>query len=698
MQTLRTSTDPDGVVTVVLDAPRKSVNTLTKLLLAELGEVVAGIEREKPRGVIFASAKKRSFVAGADIFEISKMSAAELDRHLAFGQELFTRIEELAVPTVAAINGDCLGGGLELALVCKLRIAADDPSISIGLPEVKLGLVPGWGGTVRLTRLIGLGNALPMILAGKTLSPTRAREAGIVDEVVAGDELLAAARERVLSNAPRAASPEQFFGRARSESIPATDPNYPAQSKLIEVVTEGLAHGPAAGFMAERRALVELINSNAAKGLLRIFSLRQGAKRAIANQLHAAPREVKQAAVIGGGVMGAGIAYSLARSGIGVRLIEVDDVAASSALARVRKMFDDDAAAGRATAGEAARALGRVDGGSQWTGLESADCVIEAVVEKMEAKRDVFARLDQLVNADCVLATNTSALSVSEMAAATCNPSRVVGLHFFNPVPRMPLVEVIRTRQSDGQALATAAGLVAKIGKTAVLVNDAPGFIVNRILMPYLAEALEMATAGADVMAVDDALKRWGMPMGPFALLDEIGLDVASHILKTLAGHFGDRIPAAASLDTAVQRGWLGKKSGRGFYVHGGKGTQSQVNAELKQAMIAPRLTSSGGNQGPEEIAWRLVLPMVNEAARLLEEGVVDDADAVDLAMVLGTGFAPFRGGLVHFVDSVGVDVVVGRMQEMATRHGNRFLPAPLLNALAAARVPMQDFANTNRK
>ncbi|MDB5355169.1 MAG: fadJ [Phycisphaerales bacterium] len=706
MQTLRTSTDPDGVVTVLLDAPGKSLNTLIRLMFAELAEVVTRLEEEKAKAVIFASAKKRSFIAGADVFEISSMSPGDLERHLAFGQELFTRIEQLPMPTVAVINGDCLGGGLELALACTLRVSADEPSISLGLPEVKLGLVPGWGGTVRLPRLIGLAEALSLMTAGRTLSPAKALKAGLIDEVAKTDELLAAARRLVLSGAKRrevsSAAPSDLPGileNARAQTLAQTRGNYPAPLRLIEVVAEGWNHGRAAGMAAERKALVEMMGTDAAKGLIRVFFLRQGAKRAIASQIRAQPAEVKHAAVIGGGVMGAGIVHALIRAGINVRLIEINADAASAGISRVCKALEEDVAGGRMTASDAAGALGRITATSEWAGLEAADIVIEAAVERIEVKREIFAKLDRAVRPDCVLATNTSSLSVSEMAGATANPGWVVGLHFFNPVAKMPLVEVVRTGKSQEQALATAAGLAGKIGKTAVLVNDSPGFLVNRVLMPYLAEALVMAGEGADVRTVDEALKRWGMPMGPFELLDEIGLDVSSHILKSLAGHFGERLPGAASLDSAVQRGWLGKKSGRGFYVYGDKrGAEPQVNPEQIATPIAPRTNPLSAKENSEEIAWRLVLPMVNEAARLLEEGVVDNVDAVDLAMVLGTSFAPFRGGLVHFVDGVGVEVVVRRMKEMAEKHGSRFAPAPLLNALAAARLPLRDFGKMNRR
>jgi 3-hydroxyacyl-CoA dehydrogenase/enoyl-CoA hydratase/3-hydroxybutyryl-CoA epimerase len=720
LQTLRMSTSPEGVATIFLDAPGKSVNTLSQLMLAELGEALSRIEKSMPKGVIFASAKGRSFIAGADLFEIKKMTPEQATKYLADGQALFTRIEKLPCPTVAAINGDCLGGGFELALACKARVAAEDASISIGLPEVKLGIVPGWGGTVRLPRLVGLADALPLLLAGKTLPPAKAKRAGLVDDVVRPEALLSAAR-RLMANPPRHRKPPllrraaaalgftrgKILQAARNKTLEQTHANYPAPMRLIDVVATGWARGPAAGFDAERMALVELMATDAAKNLVRLFFLRQGAKKAIAEQVRAKPAEVKHAAVIGGGTMGAGIVYSLARAGIAVRLIEVDPKTVSAALLRVRKSFDDDVKASRMSALDAKHAMNRVVPSTQWTGLQLADVAIEAVVEKMPVKREVFAKLDSLVRPDCVLSTNTSSLSVTEMAEATANPRRVVGLHFFNPVPKMPLVEVIRTAHSDDQSLATAAGLAAKIGKTAVLVKDAPGFLVNRILIPYLAEALAVASEGTSIVTIDEAMKRWGMPMGPFELLDEIGLDVSAHVLRSLADQIGrDRLPASPAVEKALEKGWLGKKSGTGFYTYGGKkGEKPHVNAEMLPLLTgkAPDPAAAAPAPAPsaealDAIAWRLVLPMVNEAAKLLEEGVVDNTDAIDLAMVLGTGLAPFRGGLVQFVDAVGVEMIITKLQEMTVKGGPRWTPTRLLFYLSSSHLAMHDFAKVQRQ
>lgn len=709
MKTLRMNTDADGIVTVWIDVPDKSVNTIGRALLDDLADVLITLERDKPAGVVFTSAKKHSFVAGADLFEIRGMGREQVMRFLADGQALFERIARLRSPTVAAINGDCLGGGLELCLACTTRVAADDTSISIGLPEIKLGILPAWGGTTRLPRVIGLPKALPLLLAGKTMPPRKAMKAGIVDEVVRPEALLEAAKRRLREIKPRRLSIAQRtaaavpFARNRilAAALKQTEAqahgNYPAPLRLLDVVRIGYERGFEAGLAAERTALADLMQTDAATNLLRLFFLRQGAKRVITKQVHARPADVRYAAVIGGGTMGAGICHALAKAGINVRLVEVDPKAVSAALGRIRKMFDDDVAAGRLTTLDSRHAFNRVAPTTDWTGLELADLVVEAVLEEIGVKREVFAKLDRMTRADCVLASNTSSLSINAMAQGTLHPQRVVGLHFFNPVPKMPLVEVVRGPQSGDAALATAAALAGRIGKTPVIVNDAPGFLVNRVLIPYLAEALEAAKDGVPIDKIDRAMKQWGMPMGPFELVDEIGLDVAAHVLRTLNLRPGERTDSAI-LDRARENGWLGKKSGRGFYIHtdGRKSSREiEVNDELTSLMAGQNERPPAALAVDEEIQWRLILPMVNEAARLLAEGVIDSTDTIDLATVLGTGFAPFRGGLARFADTVGIGKIVGKLEELRQRHGPRFEPAALLLQLAEAQRPLADFRGT---
>jgi 3-hydroxyacyl-CoA dehydrogenase/enoyl-CoA hydratase/3-hydroxybutyryl-CoA epimerase len=498
-----------------------------------------------------------------------------------------------------------------------------------------------------------------------------------VDEVVRPEALLAAAR-RLVTTQPHPRQPKRLdrilaripalrrrvLRAAEAKTRQTTYNNYPAPLKLLDVIRTGYDQGSAAGFDAERRALVELMDTDATRNLMRLFFLKQGAKKAAAEACAgAAPAEVKHAAVIGGGTMGAGIVHALIRAGVQVRLIETDANALAAALGRIRKSLDEEVASQRLDKLAARHAFNRVAPSVEWTGLGLADLVIEAVVEKIDVKRDVFARLDRLTRPDAVLATNTSSLSVAEIARATKNPQRVVGMHFFNPVKKMPLVEIVRTGESDNSALATTIAVTAKIGKTPIVVGDAPGFVVNRVLIPYLREAMRVAQEGTSVPHIDDAMKRWGMPMGPFELLDEIGLDVAAYVLKSLAhdGNADDAVPTG--LKQAIDRGWLGKKSGRGFYIHRrqsrrGKSQKIQPNDEVLRLLHPAALQADIKQERPdaaaEAIQWRLVLPMVNEAAKLLEERVIESTDALDLATVFGLGLAPFRGGLVQFANAVG--------------------------------------------
>jgi len=700
--TVTTSLDASGVLTVTMDVPGKPVNTCTPQLLDDLANAVLEIEKTQPKAVIFTSAKPKSFNAGADLFEIRKMSREDVANYLAVGQSLFDRIAHLPMPTVAAINGDCLGGGFELALACRYRVAADDTSISIGLPETKLGLIPAWGGTNRLPRLIGLTRALPILLAGKTMPPRKAAKAGLIDETVRPEALLAAAKRLAITH-PRRHRPAMLdrtiahlpFARrkvldtARNKTIDTTHGHYPAPLRLIDVLHTSFRDGMKAGLDAERRAILEMSDGDTGRNLMRLFFLRQGAKKRAAEQVHAKPADVKYAAVIGGGTMGAGITHALLRAGFFVRLVEVDAIAASAALKRVKGLLDEDVAAGRLDKLAAKHTFNRLSPCTDWTGLELADFVIEAVVETIDAKREVFAKLDRLCRPSAVLASNTSSLSIAEMAETTLHPERVVGMHFFNPVPKMPLVEVVRAPRSDDQSLATAVGLAARIGKTPIVCTDSPGFVVNRILIPYLSEAMIMAAEGVPIPTIDEAMKRWGMPMGPFELLDEIGLDIGMHVLGTLHSSASDNVKVVTAMKLAMEKRWLGKKSGRGFYIHGQKKTEDPVLNEPFAEAIA-------GNASPpaepldeaqklvafEAIQWRLVLPMVNEMAQLLDEDVVDSTDTIDLATVFGTGLAPFRGGLANFASNVGAEVVVHRLEELAREHGRRFEPAKLLREL----------------
>ena len=721
-KTLAAHIDGDGVMIVRFDHADRPVNTLTTLALDDLDDLIGSLERPdgtacKPVGVIFTSAKPKVFIAGADLFELAEMDRSQMQQYLEKGQGLFDRLTALGIPTVAAINGQCLGGGMELALACTYRVAADIGSINLGLPETKLGLIPAWGGTTRLTRMIGPTRALAPMLAGKAMPPRKALKAGFIDEVVRPELLLDAARRLIKQHpAPRrpgridrlvlSMSPLMALvcRSARRHTRARTFGNYPAPGKLIDTVGVAARRGHDAGLRAERESVTELAAGNVCRNLMRLFFLRHDAKRLL-ERLDSgnSPTPVHQAGVIGGGIMGAGITHALVRAGIPVRLVEVSADAASAALRRVRRLLDDDTKAGTLSPLEAGRAMRRVCPTTHWgvhCGLMAADIVIEAVAERIEVKREVFGQLDRLMRSDAVLASNTSSLSIVDIAGATADPRRVIGLHFFNPVHRMPLVEVVRTAQCDDRALAIGAALALRLGKVPILVGDGPGFAVNRVLIPYLAEALLMASEGVPIDRVDRAMKQWGMPMGPFELLDQIGLDIAVDIFGSVGGRLGKHLEMPAGLDRVMERGWLGRKSDRGFYEYRGKGIRRRkpaINRELIELL-------SQGDRACEievtDISWRLVLPMVNEAARLLGEGVMDATGMVDLATVLGLGLAPFRGGLIHFAESVGLDAIVNRMEQLAVRYPGgaaRFTPIAELRRIAETNEPMQALVVASR-
>jgi 3-hydroxyacyl-CoA dehydrogenase/enoyl-CoA hydratase/3-hydroxybutyryl-CoA epimerase len=650
--TVKVTIDADRVATITFDSPGKSLNTLGKQVWADLDRALDEAESVKPRGVIVASAKTKSFIAGADLFEMRAMHDEELHQYLKDGQRILARLENLPCPTIAAINGDALGGGLEVALACTFRVAADDPSIKLGLPETTLGLVPGWGGTVRLPRLIGLEQSLPLMTSGKPVAPADAAKLGLVDAIAPGESLLVVAKEMVTGRSvaeKRSASPPGDVARLLNEAVAKSDPNYPAPARLIEIVRHGYEKGLDAGFAAERRGLVELRASETGKNLMRAFFLRTGAKKAAAEQVgNAQPYPVNRVAVFGGGTMGSGIAYALLRAGLPVQLIEASPELAQKAHERVKKLIDDDIAAGRLASSR--NPIEQLTATENWDGIGDVDLVIEAVIEDMRAKRELFERLEKTAKPQAVLATNTSSLSVAQLAETTTSPSRVIGIHFFNPVPRMPLVEIVRTKHTDPRAAATGVALAIKLGKTPVVVNDGPGFIVNRVLMPYLSEAMHLAQEGVPIIAIDDAMKRWGMPMGPFALLDQIGLDVIAGIFKAMREPLAGRVVLPEAVENAVKRGELGRKSGRGFYVY---------SADRKSTSALNELLSLSSRHAPlagdEVIQRRLMKVMCDEADRLLREGVASSADAIDLATLTGLGIAPFRGGVAACAAERGV-------------------------------------------
>src|SRR5439155_12259824 len=582
----------DGLAFLIFDKPHDKVNLLTAPVVGVLEILIDQASHDKNvRGLVVMSAKPASFIAGADVNEILALRSIQDAEHASRkGQRLFDAIERLPFPVVAAINGTCLGGGTELVLACHFRIVADDPRVEIGLPEVRLGIMPGWGGTQRLPRLVGLARGLDMILTGRSANARRAVSLGLADEIVPSELLLEAAEKLVMDAAegrrrPRRRLPDstlarlnpvhlarlalasQFARRGLTKRV--AEVHYPAPYRALEAVLHGLRHGMAEGLQREAELLAPLAASRTSKNLVSIFLMQRAARRDPGVDDPAVrPKDVRAAAVIGAGVMGGGIAQALARSGVVVRLKDIDPMALSRGMRHAHDLYRDEVKKGRMSRRESSLKEALVQPTLAYTGLRRSDVVVEAVVESLAVKHKVLREIEAVVPEGFIFATNTSSLPIDAIAREARRPEDVVGLHFFNPVHRMPLVEVIKGPRTSQATVAIAVALAKRIGKTPIVVGDAPGFLVNRILMTYLGESLVMIEEGGRVDEIDRVMLDFGMPMGPLALLDQIGIDVANHVAGVLSEAFRDRAPRSTALQILKDKGWHGRKTGRGFYIH----------------------------------------------------------------------------------------------------------------------------------
>ena len=642
----RLDVDFDGIAWITFDSPKSSVNVWNEETLREFNHLLETIEHDtRVKTLVLRSAKERIFIAGADIKAIRNMQHVRVNDLIWLGQAVFDRLARLKVPKIAAIHGACMGGGFEVTLACDWRIASDHDSTKIGLPETQLGILPAWGGSTRLSRIVGVRKALDLITTGKLLNSTAAKRAGLVSHVVPAERLetlaLRLAREKRPGMKFRF---ENVFSQvigylAKRKVLEKTRGLYPSVTKAVEVVTHAVHGEIEKGLLLERNAVAELIKSRDSARLIDLFFKREEANKRPATGGTALP--IHDATVIGAGVMGAGIAHILASRGIRVLMTDVTNDSLARGLERIHGLISDATRRRLVTKVQARDTLDRISTTHVPVPLNRHHLVIEAATESMELKKKIFADLASRVSADTILATNTSALSVSDLAKTVPNPERVVGLHFFNPVHRMPLVEIITLPETSPDVLATVVSFVQKLGKTPVVVKDSPGFLVNRILVPYLMEAVRLHESGIPVKDIDEAMLEFGMPMGPMRLLDEIGLDVAAHVAKTLASAFPDRFPHTDALDKMVNEGHLGKKTGKGFYRYEkGKEILPTTHSDL------PR---------HESIQTNLALLISQEAMRCLKEGIARNADDIDLAMVLGTGYPPFRGGPITFARDTGI-------------------------------------------
>lgn len=698
MATIYRTIRDDGICLLTLDRAGSSANVFDPATLEELRGELDFIESQSGtlKGMILASAKRSIFIAGLDLKAIGENASADQIREIIeLGQTQFNRIAALKIPTVAAIHGAAVGGGFEISLACDWRIASPDHSTKIGLPETKIGLLPAWGGSTRLPRLIGLPKALDIILGGKTPSARAALKLAMIDDIVPAENLIAFAAKKIkegkpdrprhwLVNSPVAAV--LIRKKLRPRLLAKTRGHYPAVLKALEVVTRGITDSVSASLALEREGIVELVQGETCRNLIRIFFLQERAKKFPAATT--ATKPIARTAVVGAGVMGAGIAQWLSARHLPVVLRDINAEQVAHGMNTIAKLYSDGVKRHVFSRLEARDGIDRIFPTPVEASLRHVDLVIEAAVENLDLKKTIFQRLDALAGEESLLATNTSALPISELAASTRRPERVLGLHFFNPVHRMQLVEVVAAQQTSAEALDRAVKFVRQIGKLPVVVKDSPGFLVNRILMPYLIEAGSLFENGARIEELDEAMLDFGMPMGPLRLIDEVGVDVAMHVAKTLAASFGGRMKIPAVLGRMMEAKMLGRKGGSGFYLHGKGEPRPNPGVLAFTTLLRTRLrsepTARQARTNEEEMQERMVLLMVNESARCLEEQIVTAPEDVDFAMIMGTGFAPFRGGPLRYADSLGAGRVVGAMDNLVARGAQHFAPCELLKQMAA--------------
>ncbi|WP_199100367.1 3-hydroxyacyl-CoA dehydrogenase NAD-binding domain-containing protein [Dyella sp. ASV21] len=661
----KTNLDDSGIVTLSLDCAGSNVNTFSRVVLDELSQIIERLAIEKPAGVLIHSAKPFGFAVGANIREfVTYAQQGTILENIEHGQRVFESLARLPCPTVAAVHGACMGGGTELILACRQRIAADDDKTRIGLPEVMLGIFPGWGGSARLPRLIGAPEALPIMLTGKALSAKRALAVGLIDRVAPPGELLAEARAllrrpsaRPLAQRAKAWATNTWLARQiiapmvlKQTAAKVRKEHYPAPFALIDVWKRGGPHIQQR-LKLEARAVAKLGETSTAQNLIRIFFLQQRLK----GQGSGVEHGIKHVHVVGAGVMGGDIAAWAALKGFEVTLQDREMKYIQPALDRARQLYEKKLK----TADKVETAVRRLRADVEGKGVAQADLAIEAIYENAEAKKSLYAAIEPQFQADELLATNTSSIPLDELRVGLKAPQRFLGLHFFNPVAQMPLVEVVRHDRLDPDAEKRALAFCKAIGKLPVAVKGTPGFLVNRILMPYLLEAMRLYSEGVPGPLLDKEAKKFGMPMGPIELADTVGLDVCASVGKELAPFLGLELPPG--LEDKLADGKRGKKDGQGIYVwQDGKPQKPEVDPDYVV---------------PADLQDRMILPMVNEAVACLTDLVVDDADLLDAGVIFGTGFAPFRGGPIQYLRSEGAAVVKGKLERLAQRYGERFAP-----------------------
>lgn len=681
----------DRIGTLLFNQPDSEVNILTSANLALLDAELDNLAKRRDfDAVVIASAKPRIFIAGADIREIEGIASKEdAFQKAQIGKAIFKKLEDLTVPTVCVINGACLGGGAEVALACRYRVASFSPEVKIGLPEVNLGILPGFGGSVRLPRLIGLLKALPLLLSGRIVSAEEALKLGIVDKLFPEQTLLEEAASFARRPSRKGRRQSWFLegtpvgraivlSKAEKDVLKKTKGHYPAPLEILKLLRCTAGDCSEGAYRKESEHFSKLALTAVSKNLIQVFFLSEKYKKKRWTSSAVSADGVRRCGVIGAGVMGGGIAQLVSYRDVPVRVKDVQEKALSGALKEASSLYHSALKKRKIKKNEIENKMSLISVGLTTAGLRRCDMIIEAVVEDLGIKQKVFRELSELTGPETILASNTSSLPVTRMAEDCRYPERILGLHFFNPVNRMPLVEVIRAAQSSADAIERTVLFARRLGKTAIVVEDRPGFLVNRLLLPYMNEAAYLLQEGLAPERVDAVAERFGMPMGPVELVDQVGIDVGWKVAHVLEESFGERMKVAAILEKAKQKGFLGKKSGKGFYIYG-----------QKSKAVNPEIVSGGKNSGvsDEDAEKRMMFVMINEAARCLEEKVVDSAATVDIGMMMGAGFPPFRGGLLRYADSVGAAGIVKDLERFQkTVDTKRFEPCAYLKALAAGK------------
>ncbi|HFQ5326394.1 TPA: fatty acid oxidation complex subunit alpha FadJ [Vibrio vulnificus] len=677
--------DEQNIAWLGIDVPNEKMNTLQAAFADEMKAIFAQLKDcSGLKGLIVHSLKPDNFVAGADVRMLEACKTAPEAEALARqGQELFQQLSDLPYPVVAAIHGPCLGGGLELALACDFRVCSDDDATRLGLPEVQLGLLPGSGGTQRLPRLIGLLPSLDLILTGKQLRANKAKKLGVVDACVPQTILLDVAKQFVEKGKKRAkqkvTTKEKLlsgsglgrkfvFEQAAKKTHEKTRGNYPATVAILQVIQHGLEKGMKQGLELEAKRFGELVMSNESKALRSIFFATTEMKKETGSE--AKPSKVGMVGVLGGGLMGAGISHvSVAKAKVPVRIKDVSDDGVLNALKYNYKLFDKQRKRRILSKAQLQSKMLQLSGGTDFTSFNRTDVVIEAVFEDLSLKQQMVADIEANAKSETIFATNTSSLPIHKIAEKAQRPENIVGLHYFSPVEKMPLVEVIPHESTSEETIATVVALAKKQGKTPIVVKDQAGFYVNRILAPYMNESAHILLANEPIDKIDTALLDFGFPVGPITLLDEVGVDIGAKIMPILVAELGARFKGPDVFDVLLNDGRKGRKSGKGFYTY--KGKKKEVDKSVYKLL---KLTPES-NLSDKDIALRCVLPMLNEAVRCLDDGIIRSPRDGDIGAIFGIGFPPFLGGPFRYMDQFGLKELVEKMNQFAEKYGDRFAP-----------------------